>query len=279
MESRKEKIESLMGLSIASYYPCSGGCISDAYVFKTKDEKSYFLKVGSKSEMYRREEEGLKELAQATRVPKVFYAEDDFIVMEYIVPGQAKRDTFRNFGRDLAKLHKYHGDKFGFNANNFIGSTPQINTRMDSWCEFYWQNRLLYQLNLAEKNNLATKELAEGFAKLEKKIPEILGKQNIASLLHGDLWSGNYIIDINGDAWLIDPAVYYGDREAEFGMITLFGGFNQGFFTGYNEVYPLNEGWEHRNRVYQLYHLMNHLNLFGRSYFGQVMETLKLSLA
>ena len=203
---------------------------------------------------------------------------EDFILMEYIAPGHTTRDTFKNFGRALAKLHNCHGKMFGLEENNFIGSTVQINTPHENWCEFYWQNRLLFQLKLAKSNDLATKELSASFALLEKKLPQILRDVEPPSLLHGDLWSGNYLIDTEGKACLIDPAVYYGNREAEFGMITLFGGFNQDFFSGYEEVYPLLEDWQKRNKIYQLYHLMNHLNLFGSSYYSKVMEALRSSL-
>ena len=111
---------------------------------------------------------------------------------------------------------------------------------------------------------------------LTKKLSNILGTTaELPSLLHGDLWSGNYLVDEHKNVCLIDPAVYYGNREAEFGMITLFGGFNQDFFSGYQEVYPLEEDWQYRNKIYQLYHLMNHLNLFGKSYLGQVMDAVK----
>jgi fructosamine-3-kinase len=272
----KAKIENILGQSIESYSPCSGGCISDAYVVRA--DKNYFLKMGSKSDMYHREEEGLKEMAQAIKVPKVYEAGDDYILMEYISPGKAKKDSFKNLGRDLAKLHQFRGEKFGLSANNYIGSTVQINTPSDCWWEFYLHNRLLFQLKLAETNNLATKEMAQGIARLERIFPELLKTDESPSLLHGDLWSGNFLIDDKGDAWLIDPAVYYGNREAEFGMITLFGGFNQDFFSGYEEVFPLEKDWKKRSSVYRLYHLLNHLNLFGSSYYLQVMEALNSSL-
>jgi len=275
----KEKIEKLLGQSVKSSSPCSGGCISEAFTFNTHKGESYFLKIGSGiPHMFLREEEGLKELAKAIRTPKVFHVEDDFILMEYIVPGSAKSDTFFNFGKSLAKLHKNRGSEFGLAHDNFIGSTGQINTPSMNWIDFYLEHRILFQLRLAEKKQLSTKELTEGILRLERKLPEIIGKDSKASLLHGDLWSGNYLIDTKGEALLIDPAVYYGDREAEFGMITLFGGFNQDFFSGYEEVYPLNDGWQYRNKIYQLYHLMNHLNLFGKSYYSQVLEAINFYL-
>ena len=131
----------------------------------------------------------------------------------------------------------------------------------------------MYQYKLAEKNGYATQELRAGISKLENKIEKILaGSEESPSLLHGDLWSGNYMIDENGDACLIDPAVYYGHREADLGMTKLFGGFNSEFYKSYNENYPLPDGYDYRENIYKLYHVMNHLNLFGGGYYSQAIS-------
>lgn len=281
-QSVLEKIENLLDEKIKSSTPCSGGCISDAYSLETNRGQTYFAKIGSSfPDMFPKEEEGLRELskAQAIRIPKVLHAEKDFILMEYIVPGQMGVNTHKEFGRSLAKLHKYHGEEFGLDLDNYIGSTPQVNTPSESWQEFYFQNRLLFQFNLAENRGHVDSSLSKNFLLLEKKLSEILGGVfEPPSLLHGDLWSGNYLVDENKSVCLVDPAAYYGNREAEFGMITLFGGFNEDFFSGYQEVYPLAKDWQYRNKIYQLYHLFNHLNIFGQSYLGQVNEAVNYYL-
>jgi fructosamine-3-kinase len=148
-----------------------------------------------------------------------------------------------------------------------------------NWTEFYFNKRLLYQYNLAEKNGYAGEELQRAFSQLENKIYLVLKDSNaIPSLLHGDLWSGNYITDETGNACLIDPAVYYGHREADLAMTKLFGGFDNRFYSAYNEEYPLDNGYEFRENIYKLYHVLNHLNLFGTAYYQQALSLIKYYL-
>ena len=200
-----------------------------------------------------------------------------FLVLEYIPPAPRSKNFFETFGRQLAQMHQanHQESRFGFSSDNFIGSTPQKNTWHTDWVEFFATQRLEFQLKLANGSNLATPELNKGCDKLILQLDRFIGSSEPPALLHGDLWSGNYLISQDGNPVLIDPAAYFGARECEFGMIKLFGGFNSQFYDAYNEAYPLSDGWEQRTEIYQLYHLLNHLNLFGTSYLPQCLQILR----
>ena len=280
----KKKIEDITGTKIISSNSVSGGCISNACKLEMKSGKNYFLKFNDfvSNDMFLKEANGLKELskANAIRIPNVILAEKSLILLDYIESGHPNKTFFEDFGRKFARLHKLTSDNFGFFENNYIGSTDQLNIPSENektnWIEFYWNKRILFQYRLAERNGYATSELKDGIKKLEIRIDEILsGSEEKPSLLHGDLWSGNYMSDENGDACLIDPAVYYGHREADLAMTKLFGGFDNNFYSAYNEANPLKEEWRNRENIYKLYHVLNHLNLFGRSYYSQVISLVK----
>jgi protein-ribulosamine 3-kinase len=201
--------------------------------------------------MFLKEANGLKELskANAIRVAEVIYAEKDFILTEFIEQGRKSKNFYEDFGRRFADLHKYRGEKFGFFEDNYIGSNPQLNipsgNEANNWVEFYFNKRILYQYKLAEKNGYAKNDLKDAVSLLEKRIDKIIGDSiEPPSLLHGDLWGGNYIVDEKGDACLIDPAVYYGHREADLAMTRLFGGFSNEFYSAYNEHFPLQDGYD-----------------------------------
>ncbi|MEI8345981.1 MAG: fructosamine kinase family protein, partial [Pseudomonadota bacterium] len=212
----------------------------------------------------------------ALRIPQVYQIDEDFLLMEYIAPGHQKADFFSRLGRGLARMHKKTSPTFGFHQDNYCGAIPQKNRPpMKDWSEFYFHNRLLFQLNLLEKKGYVLDGLPAKISALGKKLPGLLkGSEEPPSLLHGDLWGGNYLVDENGDPALMDPAVYYGHREAELGMTLLFGGFTQDFYQSYEAAYPLAPGWQKRMGLYKLYHLMNHCNLFGTSYLGQCHDVL-----
>lgn len=272
---------------IDSQRSVSGGCINDAKIIITKSGKSYFVKTNSNSEkdLFLKEANGLRELAKANviRVPNVIYADVNFIIIESIIPQTKAKLFWENFGRDFARLHKFTINNFGFYEDNYIGSTPQLNipSKIESfsWVEFYFNKRLLFQYKLAEKNGFAGEELHKVFFQLESKISSILKECDAKpSLLHGDLWSGNFITDETGNACLIDPAVYYGHREADLTMTKLFGGFDSRFYSAYNEEYPLDDGHEYRENIYKLYHVLNHLNLFGSGYYQQAVGLIKYYL-
>jgi fructosamine-3-kinase len=274
-------IEKQIGSKIVRRTGVGGGCISNAERITLKNDQSFFLKSGSPTQMYHCEASGLQELAKANviRVPQVFLAEESFILMEDIRSGAKKNHFFESFGRKFAQLHQYHSESFGFYEDNFIGSTPQKNITRDeeaiNWTSFFMNNRLLFQFRLAEQNGYATDKLRRGFHLLEEKIEDILkGSEEKPSLLHGDLWGGNYLCDESGEPVLIDPAVFYGHREADLAMTRLFGGFSPEFYQAYQEEYPLPEGASDRENLYMLYHVMNHLNLFGPGYYAQTERLL-----
>jgi protein-ribulosamine 3-kinase len=183
-------------------------------------------------------------------------------------------------GRQFAELHRYRGKKFGFFEDNLLGDSPQSNKPSkegsQNWAVFYAENRLEFQTNLAVKKGYATPELTNLMENLIKKFSDLIsGTEEEPSLLHGDLWSGNYLIDGRGIPWLIDPAVYYGHREADMAMTSLFGGFSNAFYSAYKSAYPIAPGYAEREPLYQLYHLLNHLNLFGTGYYDQVISILR----
>jgi fructosamine-3-kinase len=280
----KNKVEKAAGDKIESMRPVGGGCISDAQIVKCISGTSFFLKVNysGHSGMFLNEANGLRELkkAGAVRVPEVILAEENFILLENIISSGKVKNFYGQFGERFAGLHRYTGDKHGFFENNYIGSSVQLNLpQKKDWKEFYWENRILFQLKLAEQNGYATSELRKGITLLENKLDDIIsGSENIPSLLHGDLWSGNYIVDDKGEACLIDPAVYYGNREADLAMTKLFGGFSSDFYSAYNEAFPLPAGYSHRENFYKLYHIMNHLNIFGTGYYSQAISLIKYYL-
>ena len=255
---------------------------SENQLLRTASGKEYFLKSGAESDMYRCEANGLKELALAKsiRVAGVAAVGRNFILTEYIRRGTANDNFFVQFGRELARMHRYQSDSFGFYENNYIGNNPQINMpdekERTDWVDFYFNKRLLYQFKLAEKNGYATPSLRSGMVHLEKTIGSILSNSmEPPCLLHGDLWAGNFICDEKGCAVLIDPAVYYGHREADLAMTKLFGGFPRIFYDSYQSEYPLKPEWEYREGLYKLYHVLNHLNLFGRSYLHEAESILR----
>jgi fructosamine-3-kinase len=275
-------IEKHTGSRIGSVQSLAGGCISNAYKIKFESGTTAFLKMNSQGDMFRKEANGLNELAkaEAIRVPKVILCEDDFILLEFIAQGSRVKTFFRDFGINFAKLHQYKDESFGFYEDNYIGSSIQKNipdqNEKNNWTEFYFNKRILFQYRLAEKNGYASFELKDGIKMLEDKIETILeGSEELPALLHGDLWSGNFIADESGNACLIDPAVYYGHREADLAMTKLFGGFSREFYYSYNEFFPLKSGYEYRENIYKLYHIMNHLNLFGTGYYSHAIELIR----
>jgi len=283
-EKIKILVEEKLKNKVKYFTSLSGGCISNAYKITTAEGLNYFLKynASASNDMFVKEANGLNELvkANAVRIPEVLSVNKEFLLTEFISSGIKKKNFFGEFGKNFAKLHKFTSESFGFYENNYIGSNPQINipdeNQKTSWINFYFNKRILYQVQLAEKLGNSTSDLRKLVARLEEKIEEILGSsEEQPSLLHGDLWGGNYMVDKNGSAVIIDPAVYYGHREADLGMTRLFGGFSPEFYESYNETFPLKEGSDYRENIYKLYHVLNHLNLFGGSYYSQAISLIK----
>lgn len=270
-EKLRSELEAVLGEPIVGMLPTSGKV-------QTRSGRQLFLKRGATSKAYRCEAVGLAEIASAGEVatPEVIAVGKNYILTEYVSQQhRGDRAFFEDFGRRLARLHRHTVERFGFREDNFIGLTPQINTpegaECKDWALFYLNKRLRYQFRLAEQNGYVSAHLAAEFSRFEAVAAKLLNEaQEAPSLIHGDLWSGNFLCGAGGEVVLIDPAVYYGHREAELAMTHLFGGFPQSFYDAYMREYPLQAGWQRRENLYRLYHLMNHLNLFGRSYLAEV---------
>ncbi|HSR70269.1 MAG TPA: fructosamine kinase family protein [Acidobacteriota bacterium] len=265
-----------------------GGCINAARRIELEDGREFFLKSNADPlpGMFEREAEGLEALAEAAgelRVPEVIAVGGGrrgaahFIVMEHIPTGHPAGDFFRRLGRGFALLHQESGaERFGFEHDNYIGSTPQPNGWMEDWVDFYRRRRLGFQLELACQKGHADDQMMQLGRRLLDRLDEYIAQPDEPPcLLHGDLWSGNYLCDDRGRPVLIDPAVYYGRGEADLAMTRLFGGFDSEFYAAYHEVRPRRDGHQARSDLYQLYHLLNHLNLFGRSYLSGCLRILR----
>ena len=280
IDSIIERVEDWAGKKVIKANALAGGCIAQANKILFEDKSLCFLKAGAGlSDTFQKEANGLKELRKANciRVPEVLAVDEEFLILEYIEEGAKRPGFFAKFGEQLAALHSRSDFKFGFKEDNYIGATLQPNlpnrVEAENWVDFYYNKRLLFQYKLAEKNKLVGNELKNGFLVLENRIEEILeGSEEKPSLIHGDLWSGNYMCDFHSNPVLIDPAVYYGHREAEMAMTKLFGGFPDEFYRAYLRCKPLPQGYDYRENIYMLYHVLNHLNLFGSSYYGQAVR-------
>jgi fructosamine-3-kinase len=197
-----------------------------------------------------------------------------YLVMEAITSGQGGHggQATATLGTQLAQMHRCTQDQFGWLRDNTIGSTPQHNTQDGDWTQFWREQRLGFQLELAACNGYRG-ELQRKGAQLMAALDGILdGHRPLPSLLHGDLWSGNYSVDDQGRPVIFDPATYYGDREADLAMTELFGGFGSEFYRAYRQEWPLDDGYPRRRTLYNLYHILNHLNLFGGGYAGQAEQ-------
>lgn len=194
--------------------------------------------------------------------------------MEDLSPGRRAGDYWPAFGRRLARLHQQTRPEFGFEHDNYIGSTPQPNPWTADGYAFFAEQRLLYQARLARRQGLLGTAEVKQTERLARRLPELVPEQP-ASLIHGDLWSGNALADRGGNPALIDPAAHYGWAEAELAMTTLFGGFPEVFYRAYQELNPRPPGLWERFEIYNLYHLLNHLNLFGGGYRAQVTGILR----
>ena len=268
------EIEELSGERVKSCRPLSGTNFVGSFRVETS-RRSYFLKCSKKKcRIFFCEAHGLEEMARTRSIDvvRVIGATDHILLLEFIESVSRKRNFFEDFGASLAKMHRYTSSTCGFFEDNFLGATPQpnLNPNSLSWASFFWQKRLLYQCRLGVKNGLVDGRLERDILNLESPALDLLNTYEPPSLLHGDLWGGNFMVSAKGRACLIDPAVYYGNREAELAMTHLFGGFPPEFYHSFKKSFPLEEGGERRLQLYQLYHLLNHLNLFGKSYLGLV---------
>ena len=253
-----------------------GGCVNSTYSVED-GVRRYFVKLNraSRLSMFEAEADGLSEIAAigVIRVPHPVcagVAEDSaFLVLEFIDFSSGRKGRAEDLGRQLANMHRVSTAQFGWRRDNTIGSTPQINTPANSWPEFWRERRLGRQLALAASNGYSGALQREGERLLAKLDGFFAGYAPLPSLLHGDMWGGNYAYSASGEPVIFDPAVYYGDRETDLAMTELFGGFPAVFQAAYREVLPLDSGYPVRKVLYNLYHILNHLNMFGEGYLGQ----------
>ncbi len=259
----------------------SGGCINQGYCL-TDGQRTYFVKLNQAERvaMFEAEAMGLQQLqATATlRVPTpICWGVDEnqsYIVLEWLELGRGNRQAWAAMGRQLATLHRVSGEQgkgsgYGWDRNNTIGSTPQLNPWTANWTTFFRDHRLGYQFQLAQHRGGHFPQQQ----RLLEAVPHLLADHDpLPSLLHGDLWSGNAAITNNGEPTIFDPATYRGDREADLAMTELFGGFPPEFYQGYAEIFPLADGYPQRKILYNLYHILNHFNLFGGGYESQANQ-------
>jgi fructosamine-3-kinase len=252
----------------------SGGCINQGYAI-TGNGQTYFIKINRSTQiaMFEAEVLGLQQMfnTHTIRVPEPICCgiadQSSYLVLEWLEFNSGGSDAWTQMGRNLALMHRQgKADQFGWELNNTIGSTPQINTGTSNWADFFAEYRIGYQLKLAKRKGGSFPDIEQVLT----GVREILTHHHPQpSLVHGDLWSGNAAVTTSGEPVILDPATYYGDREVDLAMTELFGGFPAAFYRGYNEVWTLDSGYQKRKDLYNLYHILNHFNLFGGGYGSQ----------
>ena len=258
-----------------------GGCINQTYKIITAN-KEFFCKVNSASKfphLFEKEKNGL-ELIQKTGVIKtptiVDYSitgDEQILILEWIEEGNRSSQFWKIFGQQLASLHQINNEQFGLDEDNFIGSVPQINKKKKTWVVFFIENRLQPLITLCKDKGFLTPKHQQQFETLYERLPQVLNNEKPA-LLHGDLWSGNYMSNNESMPVLIDPAAYFGHRSVDLAMTTLFGGFDKGFYQAYHYYFPFPDNYKEQWDICNLYPLLIHVFLFGKSYLSQIEQTL-----
>lgn len=275
-----------LDFSVEKAQSIGGGDINRAYLLQG-EQQAYFVKLNQPQleDMFLAEQQGLEAMAatHSIRVPKTVAAGVDYlhayIVMEYIELKSLRGSAEALLGEQLAQMHAQRQAYFGWHRDNTIGLTPQSNALDDSWVSFWQQQRLGAQLQMAAENGYGGPLQSKG-EKLCERVGDFFSSyQPQASLLHGDLWGGNAAADAQGQPVIYDPACYFGDREADIAMTELFGGYGAGFYVAYNEVMALDAGYSTRKTLYNLYHILNHLNLFGSGYLGRAQGMIEQLLS
>jgi fructosamine-3-kinase len=274
-----------LDIKIARYEPVHGGDINSSYCLHANDNR-YFLKVNNAGRypgMFEKEARGLAALNTALQkqnsivIPGVLkhgiVNDQQYLLLQWMAPGSPQDDFWEVFGRGLATLHRQQYDFFGWHEDNYIGSLTQKNTKHNSWYKFFADCRVMPLVQLLYNNGSFSKQ-DTGDAEIFCKRSEQLFPGEPAALLHGDLWSGNFLITKNNKASVYDPAVYCGHREMDIGMTKLFGGFDERFYKAYNEEYPLEPRWQKRLAYSQLYPLLVHAVLFGGHYCSKARSIL-----
>jgi len=278
----QQKCQAIIGADIRSAVPMTGGDISQALLLET-DKGRFFLKFNSSpnaANMFEADAAGLALLASANalQTPAVLglgaTPAGGFLLLEYMESGYRPSGFWEEFGSSLAQLHRNTASNFGLGHDNFIGSLPQPNCQHDNWPDFFVQERLLPQLDIAKQRNRLQSADFQAFERLFNRLPEHFPAEPPA-LTHGDLWSGNFLCGSNGNPIIFDPAASFAHREMDLAMSRLFGGFDRLFYRSYEEAWPLVPGFEQRLPIYQLYYLLVHVNLFGGGYVGSVRSALQ----
>lgn len=253
-----------------------GGCINQTWAIEGNGRR-FFVKMNAACapDMFAAEAEGLNAIlaSGAIRAPRPICSGSadgvGYLVLEYLCFGQARSESMAQLGIQLAALHRHTNACFGWHRDNTIGATPQLNSTTYDWITFWRERRLRYQLQHAAQRGCSTSLRQKGERLLNTLDKLFKDHRPNASLLHGDLWSGNCATLDDGQPVIFDPAVYYGDRETDLAMTELFGGFSPSFYDAYREHYPLDDGYSLRKISYNLYHVLNHYNLFGGGYASQ----------
>jgi len=282
------EIELVTGIDMSQHQlsPVSGGSINTAYRVQTA-QHSYFIKLNQpkRASMFEAEVKGLTEMRglDFVRIPGVVCngqtEHHSYLVLEYIEISSLHDSAAKLLGTQLAQLHRHTQPFFGWYTDNTIGSTPQYNNREHDWATFWKKYRLGPQLEFASQNGFNGNLQSQGALLLEQLHHFFDGYTPSPSLLHGDLWSGNAAADSHGNPVIFDPACYYGDRESDIAMTELFGGFDLDFYNAYQAEYPLDSAYKTRKTLYNLHHILNHLNLFAGSYLGQAENMINQLLA
>jgi len=276
------QITTALGEPIKNINAVAGSDINSVYSINTNKGK-YIMKLNSRDKypgMFKLEQEGLQAISNTAtiKVPHVILngdtAKESFLLMEHIASRRPTTESLRLLGIQLAAMHKCSSTAFGWHNNNYIGSLRQLNNKRNTWTDFYIEQRLQPLVKIAFNRALLSNADLKNFEALYKRLPNLFEEEQ-PSLVHGDLWSGNYLIAEDESPYLIDPAVHYGHREMDIAMSALFGGFGDDFYRAYNEVYSLNYNWTERIDLWNLYPLLVHVNLFGRCYFAQLQANLK----
>ena len=285
------------GASLEARRSVGGGDINRAYRLTLSDETELFAKANASSllPMFEAEAEGLAAMRATGMIgvtevlgiglePDAFVQDASFLLLAWLEPASKRADFWETFAEELAAMHaadtaflfpeRGGQTTYGFPIDNYIGSTPQINTPKDSWVDFFRECRLRPQVRMAYDAGYLERSAIRQADSIMERLETLLPEPDHPSLLHGDLWGGNYMTGPDGKAWLIDPATYVGHREADLAMTELFGGFAPAFYSAYRSIAHVDAGYGERRDLYNLYHLLNHVNLFGYSYVGSVLHIL-----
>jgi fructosamine-3-kinase len=268
-------LEARFDVQFTSSERLTGGDINTVYRLKTQNY-SYVIKLNNADafpDLFQKEAKGLTEIrkTKAIDVPAVLghgkFKKKTYLVLEYKSPGKKSNDFWRFFGHQLAEMHRSTQTKFGFFEDNYIGSLPQLNAPSQTASEFYIKQRLRPQFSMAQEQGYQFRSLDRFFKTIQQLIPE-----EPPALIHGDLWSGNFLVNSDQKPCLIDPAVAYASREMDIAMMKLFGGFDNKIFSTYQESFPLESNWNERILLWQLYYVLVHVNLFGGGYYKQAKD-------